>query len=140
MFYVLQEKSLLVLKVLLLLPVKHAQICFSTFYSKDTTKKGTHARDFLNCFSKTAAQIILASASHFLQVHTRYHIQLFYAECFCISLFVLVPPDLTTLDNPSSAKTWGMAAGPAHTLKGLWKAKTRINMKKTVINHFPEVL
>lgn len=93
------------------------------------TKKGTNARDFLNHFSKTAAQIIFTSASHFLQMYTDTIYNCFILNV-CISVFVLVSADLT-LDNSNSAKTQGTAAGPDHTLKGLWKAKTRMNGKRS---------
>lgn len=139
MFYVLCEKSLLVLKSLLLLPVKHAQINFHILFQR-YDKKGTNARDFLNHFSKTADLIFFFFYLCILFPANvcRFHRQLFNAECFCVSLLILEFLDLA-LDNQNSSKTWGMATGPAHPLKELWKAKTRINVKRTVNNHFPDV-
>lgn len=86
MFYVLHEKSLLVLKALLLLPVKHAQIHLNIFHSKDTTRRGTIARDFLDHFSKTAAQIIFASCrgTQIFYTIVLYCMFLHFTTCFTV--------------------------------------------------------
>lgn len=91
MFYVLHEKSLLVLKALLLLPVKHAQIHFNVFHSKDTTRRGTIARDFLNHFSKTAAQIIFASCK---DTQISYQIVLYWMFLHFTTCFTVPRPNL----------------------------------------------
>lgn len=63
--------------------------------------------------------------------------QIPYTIVLC-RIFILECPDLT-LDNSHRAKTWGMTAGPAHTHEGLWEAQSRINVKSSASNHFPDV-
>lgn len=113
MFYVLHEKSLLVLRALLLLPVKHAQIHFNIFHSKDTTRRETILRDFLDHFSKTAAQIIFASCKGAQISYT-----IVYSECFCI----LVPFLLFTVPRPNLGQLklfLTLGNGPAYSRRAL---------------------